>query len=303
MKSSVVVTLADSGYITKAKQLFSSVYFNAGWKGEYLLLAHDTSNKNLTWFTKRGIRVKRCQPLFHGKVGRYPSALASKLYLFTEEMKKWKKVVYLDADIIVRASLDQLLDLEGYAVAPEIDRKSLADQFLITNKSDKERLREVLKQLGKDYDLNSPSFNAGVIVLSTDIIRHDTLSKMKKLMSMVGEISAYGDQAMQNLYFYHTWKKLPQTYNLNPDFLIDYYYIKAEKIKGAILHFIAIGEERKPWHPQNYFYKEWKENLYKSRYIDTSKAQEAREVWSKGQIWRYETYLKMKHLLHSRNHL
>lgn len=301
MKSSVIVTLADSGYITQAKQLFSSVYFNAGWKGDYLLLAHDISNKNLTWFKKRGIRVKKCRPLFRGRVGRYSSVLTSKLYLFTEEMKQWKKVIYLDADIIVRSSLDRLLEIEGYAVAPEIDRKRLADQFLIRSKSDKERLREILSQLRNNYDLSSPSFNAGVIVFGTDLIKPDTFSQMKELLRKIGDISAFGDQAMQNLYFYRNWKKLPQIYNLNPDFLVDCYGIKEKNIKGIILHFIAIGEKRKPWHPKNYFYKEWKENINKSTYLNARRAKAAREVWSKGQVRRYEMYLKIKHLLYYRS--
>jgi len=39
-KKSVLVTLADENYIYQAKQLFSSVYFNVGWRGDYMLLAH-----------------------------------------------------------------------------------------------------------------------------------------------------------------------------------------------------------------------------------------------------------------------
>lgn len=302
MKSSVVVTLADSAYITKAKQLFSSVYFNAGWKGDYLLLAHNISNKNLTWFTKKGIVVKKCEPLFHGKVGRYSPVLTSKIYLFTEDMKKWKKVIYLDTDIIVRASLDKLLEIEGYAAVPEFDRKRLVDQFLLTKKSDKEKMKKILKQLGKDYNLNSLSFNAGVIVFSTDAIKHDTFSNMKKLIRMCGGISAYGDQAMQNLYFYHTWKKLPQAYNLNPDFLIDHFNIKPGNIKGIILHFIAIGEEHKPWHTKNYFYSEWKENVKKADLIDTRKILAPREVWSEIDIKLYTLYLKIKYYFYLPNH-
>ncbi len=301
MKSSVIVTLADSGYITQAKQLFSSVYFNAGWKGDYLLLAHGVSDNDRAWFKKRGIQIKKCKPLFRKKVGRYSSVLTSKLYLFTEEMKQWKKVIYLDADIIVRASLDHLLEQQGYAVVPEIDGKRLADQFLIKNASDKEKLREILAQLGDGFDLNSLSFNAGVIVFSTDIIKPETFSKMIKLMGAVGEIGAYGDQATQNLYFYHIWKRLPRAYNISPDFLTDCFRIKEENMKGIILHFIAVGKKRKPWHHNNYFYEEWKENLEKSSSIDTSKAQEAREVWSKARIWRYEKYFEVKYFLHYNN--
>ena len=32
-KKNLLVTLADNNYIDQAKQVFSSVYFNAGWSG------------------------------------------------------------------------------------------------------------------------------------------------------------------------------------------------------------------------------------------------------------------------------
>lgn len=50
MKKNLIVTLADKNYIDQAKQLFSSVYFNAGWNGDYMLLAHEISESELRWF-------------------------------------------------------------------------------------------------------------------------------------------------------------------------------------------------------------------------------------------------------------
>ena len=47
MKKNLLVTLADENYIDRAKQLFSSVYFNAGWKGDYMLLAHEIPEEKL----------------------------------------------------------------------------------------------------------------------------------------------------------------------------------------------------------------------------------------------------------------
>jgi hypothetical protein len=45
MKKNLLVTLATKDYILLAKQLFSSVYFNAGWKDDYMLLACQVSEK------------------------------------------------------------------------------------------------------------------------------------------------------------------------------------------------------------------------------------------------------------------
>ena len=49
-KKDLLVTLADRNYINQVKQLFSSVYWNAGWKGDYMLLTHEIPEKDLKWF-------------------------------------------------------------------------------------------------------------------------------------------------------------------------------------------------------------------------------------------------------------
>jgi len=47
MKKHLLVTLANENYINQAKQLFSSAYFNGGWDGDYLLLAHEIPENKL----------------------------------------------------------------------------------------------------------------------------------------------------------------------------------------------------------------------------------------------------------------
>ena len=64
MKNNLVVTLANKRYIEQAKQVFSSLYFNAAWRGDYMLLAYQVPQKDLTWFLKRGIIVKKCEKMF-----------------------------------------------------------------------------------------------------------------------------------------------------------------------------------------------------------------------------------------------
>ena len=61
MKKDLLVTLADENFLDQAKQLFSSVYWNAGWKGDYMLLAHEIPESKLKWFRDKGILVKKCK--------------------------------------------------------------------------------------------------------------------------------------------------------------------------------------------------------------------------------------------------
>lgn len=64
IKHNLIVTLANRRYLNHAKQVFSSLYFNAGWDGDYMLLAHQIPKQELEWFSKRGILVKECDNIF-----------------------------------------------------------------------------------------------------------------------------------------------------------------------------------------------------------------------------------------------
>ena len=110
-KKCVLVTLADKNYLVQAKQLFSSVYHNSGWKWDYMLLAHEIPDDQLAWFREKGILVKHVRSLSKRDFPWLPATVLSKFYVFTEEFKKWDIVVFLDGDIIVRASLDGLTKL------------------------------------------------------------------------------------------------------------------------------------------------------------------------------------------------
>src|SRR3989344_1275220 len=197
MKKSVLVTLADRNYVNQAKQLFSSVYFNSGWTGDYLLLAHDIPEKDLKWFRKKGIIVKKVKPLITKSFGNWPSAVVDKFYLFTIYFRKWKNVVYLDGDIIVRAPIEELSKVNGfYAVYYFM---ILKDGFL---KKD-----EKFNLLRKRYNLNKRTFNSGVLAFSTNIIKKDSFSELKIMLEKYVD-TVTGDDPLINLYFQNMCKRL-----------------------------------------------------------------------------------------------
>ena len=107
----LLVTLANESYLDQAKQLFSSVYFNAGWDGDYMLLAHDIPEEKLVWFRDKGILIKKCSPIVRDNYkGIVSQAAFSKFYLFETDMKKWEKIIFLDGDIIVKNCLTDILE-------------------------------------------------------------------------------------------------------------------------------------------------------------------------------------------------
>ncbi len=281
-KRNLLVTLADENYVEQAKQLFSSVYFNAGWTGDYMLLAHEIPESKLNWFRKKGILVKKCKPLYNkniGRINRTPVVL-DKFYLFTTYFKKWGKVVYLDADIIVRASLEELTKVKGFAAVRDSTSPRLSFNFFFPDEKFKER-----------YNLDGPAFNSGVMAFSTDIIRTYTNKQLIELFKRYKSIIYFRDQPIFNLFFYKRWIKLPRVYNLFPYSLIEGYNIKPEKVRGIILHFPGV----KPWITKNFFYNEWKSNLDKSQLINLKKIQTP-NAWDDEKIKRYSLYKKNRRL-------
>jgi len=299
MKKNLLVTLADKNYIDQAKQLFSSVYWNAGWDGDYMLLAYKIPEKDLKWFREKGIFIKKCRSIYSKeKIKRlyeessadrnrfslnYFTIILCKFYLFTTYFKKWKNIVYLDSDIVVRASLNELTKVNGFGAVVDLSKK-LKEQFGGCDKH-----RTIFTKLKRNYNLKEKSFNCGVIAFNTKIIKGDTISKLKNLLGDYNKINSFNEQSTLNLFFYKKWKKLPRIYNLFPYALIDGYLVKPEKVNGIILHF----QEFKPWRVRDFFYEEWGKNLEKSELINLKELQIPNR-WDNKKIKEHSSYFRRK---------
>ena len=295
-KKDLVVTLADRNYVQQAKQLFSSVYWNAGWKGDYMLLAHDIPEKELKWFRDKGIIVKKCKPLSDNPIGVIeirPPVVTSKFYLFAPEFKKWNNILFLEGDIIVKASLDRLTKLNRFYGTDVFDRPKLRNQLAVNNK-------ELYNQIKNRYNLNCRTFNSGVMIFNSDIIKEDSFDKLKSLFNEYKELSNFGEEGIINLFLYKKWKKLPIAYNLWNYSISHSCRINIKDVNGIVLHFISskFFQNTKPWETDDVFYNEWTENLEKAESIDLSKIQPALE-WSGFRIYVYELYLNLRYILFS----
>lgn len=287
-RKNLLVTIADKNYIQQAKQLFSSVYWNAGWNGDYMLLTNDIPKEELNWFHDKGILTKSCELLYDGPMGdgNYSTAVLNKFYLFTPEFKKWEYVVFLDSDIIVRAPIDRLIETKAFS-SPKTCKKYFIIYFSCNDS------KEFLK-LKEEYGikrLNKPAFNSGVISFNTSIIKDDTFDKLMAIFRKYASISN-GDDSILNLYFYDQWIPLPLVYNVR----INHFVLK-KICKAVILHFerpSRIGDENdKPWDYGSPFYKEWKTNLEKAEFIDLNKIQKA-EKWANSKIVFYSLLLNIE---------
>ncbi|KQC14272.1 MAG: hypothetical protein APR63_14725 [Desulfuromonas sp. SDB] len=296
MKKDLLVTLADGNYIKQAKQLFSSVYWNAGWQGDYMLLAYDIPEKELRWFQDKGILVRECEPILTEseiRIGHAPLTTLSKFYLFTPEFKKWKNIVFLDGDIVVRGSLDTLVQTKGFSAVRILNmlRTSLKGQF---NNRDRKN-NHLFKELESKHDLSQPAFNSGVMAFNTDIISESDFQNLKTLFFYYQKILYISEETVLNIYFYDKWQELPQVYNVCPSYEIYHSECSPENLKGIVLHTYSNFPGGKPWSPASPLNLEWKANLDKADLIDIAKPQLPQKILSKQEEAQYDFYLKKLH--------
>jgi lipopolysaccharide biosynthesis glycosyltransferase len=294
-KKNLLVTLADSRYIEQAKQLFSSVYWNAGWSGDYMLLAHEIPDEELKWFSEKRILIKKCKTLFNGQMGdcNYSTSVLGKFFLFTEEFKKWEHVIFLDADIIVKASLDKLNKTKAFS-SPLTCKKDFRSYFSNSESEELSRLQE-------EYDLKRPAFNSGFMAFNTSIIKDDTFDKIIDVFNKYATI-CNSDDSILNLFFYNQWIKIPLVYNAMT------FMFGLKKHKAIVLHFnnpVKLYQKNlRPWDKENPFYEEWKANLDRAEFIDLNSIQKAKK-WNIFKIYynslvlkvvfsKYKTYNKLK---------
>jgi lipopolysaccharide biosynthesis glycosyltransferase len=253
-EGAVLVTLADAQHLAAAQQLFAGAK-HTGWSGDFLLLVHDKPRvpaKQLQWFVKRDIGVKRCAPLASTPVGtvhRSPAVL-DKFYLFTPFFKRWQNVVFIDVDCILRASVDKIASVKGFAAVPDMPRVHLSSQFTSTDKDSSALLRS-------SFDLAVPVFNSGVLAFSTDVITPASFRQLRRLHKDFGSLQIKGDQPLLNLFFHKRWQPLPEAFNVQFGPATKLARIKPAKLKGIIIH---CSLEPKPWQQEHPLHAEWQRN-------------------------------------------
>lgn len=288
-RKDLLVTIADANFIKQAKQLFSSVYFNAGWQGDYMLLTSGLSDDDAAWFKSKGILVYAPPLLTDSPLGikAYPPILLSKFYLFQEDFKKWRKIIFLDSDILVEASLDRLLALDGFNAAEAITFR-LRNEFIGDDKR--------LQALKERYDLRALAFSTGVFSFETDLIGSATFAEIMALHERYRDVCEYGEESILNLYFYKHWRLLPVIYNAIPWHMKIAYGIRTNKLKAFIIHSIC---SLKPWEASSPYYQEWLDNLHRAEMIDLDKRPAAVKIWSDKEYRDYLIFLKLKKAAHA----
>lgn len=279
----LIVTLADNNFISQAKQLFSSIYWSSGWDGDYMLLAHNIEEHDLKWFKNKGILVTSCNLVTEKPWGKngdfFKPLIADKFYLFKEEFKKWEKIIYIDADIIVNGPLDELTKVKKFGAVNDIFNRKMHTQF---------DLNEDKCLLFNDFNLNRKAFNAGLFVFNTELIYPNLFNELRNFLNHYNSCLKYGEQSALNYFFGDIREELPAIYNV----CVNYLNFKIpKKIKCIVLHFAKKEDIPILWDSKNQYYTLWFKNLEKADYINLKIIQTS-EKWSFFKIHYFSIILK-----------
>jgi len=262
---SILVTLADEGYLDQAKQIFSGAYYSGDWKGDFLLLAFDVSEEKLEWFTKRGILVVSAQP-FNRDYERKAQILFSKLELFKTYFKRWDKVIYLDTDMLIRRSLRGLLKYDGLCGVQGVRKATVRDRIPRPASDTPDEDKNLYKELEAQYFLDGPGINGGLYLIDTRLIQDDTYEKLCDFVLRYRSLFNGYDECVICTIFAEKLRLLPLSYNV---YVRLYGMNHPEKAKGAILHFVDSACTN-PWMAESPFYAQWTKSLKQSEKIDVN---------------------------------
>ena len=123
--------------------------------------------------------------------------------------KKFRKIIFLDSDLIVLDDLALLydIDLKTYPIAA-VDDYTLKCFFNNYHRND----REYFQELG--VKKRDSLFNAGVLVWNIPYVKADTVETLEKLLEK--RPYTFFDQDVLNLYFNQKCYSLPLVYNFTP---------------------------------------------------------------------------------------
>ncbi|MCB9358781.1 hypothetical protein H6503_02525 [Candidatus Woesearchaeota archaeon] len=278
---SVIVTMGNSKYLDAVKQLFSSIYHNSGWKGDYLFLHRDVQEKDLEWFKSKGILLKKISPIRKKRITDFNPIVLDKLEIFKTYFKRWDHVIYLDADMTVNASIDALTKIDSFASVPDMDY-SIRWQFYYDWRNNK----GLYKELSQKYNLKKTSFNVGIMSFPTKIIKSETYNEIIRLFHRYKSIVSFPEQAILNLFFYDKWYMLPYAYNFYIYRTLLQRFLPSKRVRridsAIIFHYVA---QPKIWKiRKGHAYDIWNHNFIRHDEFDIQKRIIPSKIFSREEI-------------------
>jgi lipopolysaccharide biosynthesis glycosyltransferase len=297
-----IVLAADDNYAQHVTVTMASVLLNSGKKKSinFYLLSDNISSTNIDKISSTvnklcgNIEFLNIQSENFEKI--YTSGHVSRAAYFRLDAanilpKSIKKVIYLDADLLVYGDIDKLwnIDMGKMPIA------AVADYGIMASK----RLR---RQKNGYFGLpfNAPYFNSGVLILNLDLWRENNYSQKVIECASNNRFSNH-DQDALNKIFMNDWYELPLCWNVIPPIFNLFFKIlsksafRKDAIKAkknpSIFHYAG---SYKPWKYRIYegFNNKYYQYLYKTAFEDAKMPQIRKSVKGKS-IFRQIVRLKI----------
>ncbi|MGA1792616.1 MAG: glycosyltransferase [Thermoplasmatota archaeon] len=290
MKNDLIVTLADSNYFDQARQVLSSAYHNSGWKGDYMVLAIKMNKGQKEWFEGKGIIVNEIDDISDKDLPHHPTTVLGKFALFGPGMDRWNRIIYLDADTSVTASLDHMLDLKGFWAAVDFHEMKLLGQFKTPGEfGNAQQEGREYDTLRSNYDLTTVTFNSGVMAFDGEMTGEAQYDRLMDLYERYKTITLH-DQSTLNLLFYDRWNRLPLAFNNYFLYRRNRRSIRFHKCDGIVNHYIL----DRIWKTGNKdYFPVWKKYLELSESMDLDRRPGPSETWDEIRIEKVSRELEM----------
>ncbi|TVQ78314.1 MAG: hypothetical protein EA358_05240 [Flavobacteriales bacterium] len=261
--------VADESYLDYTKQVFVAARRQGCWSEDLLLIAHEISQDKLEWFIDQGVIVHHAQPIIfskpqENKAATWPLVVYAKLNLFHPEFSRWKKIIYLDTDVLIRKDIRGLLEFNHFAAARESLNAPLEFQFVPDEVYLSAQHKKLVKNLG--VDLGAPSFNVGVMLIASQTNTPQQFEALCELANRMHGLAYFPEQAVLNVFFQRRWAVLPYAYN--DLFVHDWFVPRKNDHDSVILHLVG---KPKPWESTSPYHTEWLANFRRANDLSTLK--------------------------------
>jgi len=144
-----IVAVANEPYVEHTKSLFGNLRTVGQWNGDLVLIANGVYD--VAPFTDRGVKVE-----YHYDA---VTPFHAKFWVFGEAIrKKYDRIMYLDADMLVKKPIAPMFDQDGAFLA-DYEPFKLREYF--------DSGADVYKLLDREYELDRQGFNTSCMLFDT----------------------------------------------------------------------------------------------------------------------------------------
>jgi lipopolysaccharide biosynthesis glycosyltransferase len=255
-RDSVLVTISTPDMIPAVRQLYTSAKVYGAWEGDYLVLAHNFSAQDRSWFEKNGMIVKE-NDLLDLQIEFFRKLMFSRINLFGTYFRRWRNIVVMDTDMIIFRDIRKIAQVRRFCGVRGYAFPTLEDR-IGRSPSKAEAMRanpQLLELLGSQFRTTGIGLNGGLYAFPSALIKDDDHARLSDLLTTYNSILDNPGESPLCIYFQDRIECLPFHYNV----LMNHFPVpKTLKNYFSILHFCG---PKKPWDPECKYYDIWQKNL------------------------------------------